>query len=95
MTRTKKWDEMSRYEMVLARQVPEPEWYTAGLFGAYMSRSPKQTRSNIRLAYRSKQDKNTIDEFKKRFKCKKSNHLELLNTAINKRKKSTSTSTYN
>ena len=47
MTRTKKWDEISRYEIVLARQVPEPEWYPAGLFGAYISRSPKQNRSNI------------------------------------------------
>ena len=36
-----KWDEMSRYEIVLARQVPEPEWYPAGLFGACISRSPK------------------------------------------------------
>ena len=34
---------MSRYEMVLARQVPEPEWYPVGLFGACISRSPKQT----------------------------------------------------
>ena len=58
MTRTKKWDEMSRYEMVLARQVPEPEWYPAGLFGACISRSPKQNRSNICLACRIKQDKN-------------------------------------
>ena len=37
------WD--SRYEMVLARQVPEPEWYPAGLFGACISRSPKQNWS--------------------------------------------------
>ena len=56
ITRTKKWDEMSWYEMVLARQVPEPEWYPAGLFGACISQSPKQNRSNIRLACRSKQD---------------------------------------
>ena len=39
ITRTKTWDEMSWYEMVLARQVPEPEWYPAGLFGACISRS--------------------------------------------------------
>ena len=58
MTRKKKWDGMSRYQMVLARQVPEPEWYPAGLFGACISRSPKQNRSNICLACRSKQDKN-------------------------------------
>ena len=32
MSRTKKWDEMSRYEMFLARQVPEPEWYPAVFF---------------------------------------------------------------
>ena len=38
-----KWDEMSWYEMVWARQVPEPEWYPAGLFGACISQSPKQT----------------------------------------------------
>ena len=38
---------MSRYEMVLARQVPEPEWYPAGLFGACISRSLKQNRSNM------------------------------------------------
>ena len=60
MTRTKKWDEMSRYEMVLARQVPEPEWYPAGLFGACISLSPKQNRSNICLACRSKQDNKVI-----------------------------------
>ena len=47
MTLTKKWDEMSRYETVWARQVPEPEWHTAGLFGAGISRSPKQNRSNM------------------------------------------------
>ena len=41
---------MSWYEMVLARRVPEPEWYPAGLFGACISRSPKQNRFNIRLA---------------------------------------------
>ena len=46
---------MSLYEMVLARQVPEPEWYPAGLFGACISRSPKQNRSNVCLACRSKQ----------------------------------------
>ena len=56
MTRTKKWDEMSRYVMVLAQQVPGPEWYPAGLFGACISRSPKQNRSNICIAC-SKQDK--------------------------------------
>ena len=33
--------------MVLARQVPEPEWYPAGLFGACISRSPKQNRPNM------------------------------------------------
>ena len=33
--------------MVLARQVPEPKWYPAGLFGACISRSPKQNRSNM------------------------------------------------
>ena len=33
--------------MVLARQVPEPEWYPAGLFGACISRSTKQNRSNM------------------------------------------------
>ena len=33
--------------MVLARQVPKPEWYPAGLFGAHISRSPKQNRSNM------------------------------------------------
>ena len=33
--------------MVLARQVPEPEWYNAGLFDACISRSPKQNRSNV------------------------------------------------
>ena len=33
--------------MVLARQVPEPEWYPAGLFGACISRSPKPNRSNM------------------------------------------------
>ena len=43
----KKWDEMSRYEMVVARQVPEPEWYPAGLFGACISRSAKQNRSSM------------------------------------------------
>ena len=59
MTRTKKGAEMSKYEMVLARQVPEPEWYPAGLFGACISRSPKQNRSNICLACRNKQD-NTV-----------------------------------
>ena len=41
-----KWDEMSWFEMVLARQVPEPEWYPAGLFDACVSRSPKQNVSN-------------------------------------------------
>ena len=46
MTRTKKWDEMSWYVTVLARQAPEPEWYPAGLFGACISRSPKQNRSS-------------------------------------------------
>ena len=56
----KKWDEMSRYEMVLARQVPESGWYPAGFFGACISRSPKQNRSNILIACRSKQDKNDI-----------------------------------
>ena len=43
----KNWDEMSRYEMVLVRQVPEPDWYPAGLFGACISRSLKQNRSNM------------------------------------------------
>ena len=43
----KKWDERSRYAMFLARQVPEPEWYPAGLFDACISRSPKQNRSNM------------------------------------------------
>ena len=38
---------MSRYEIVLARQVPEPDWYPAGLFGACISRSPNQNRSNM------------------------------------------------
>ena len=42
-----KWDEMSMLEMVLARQVPEPEWCPAGLYGACISRSPKQNRSNM------------------------------------------------
>ena len=42
-----KWDQMSGYEMVLARQVPEPEWYPTGLFGVCISRSPKQNRSNM------------------------------------------------
>ena len=41
------WDDMSRYEMVLARQVPEPEWYPAGLFVACISLSPKENRSNM------------------------------------------------
>ena len=33
--------------MVLAREVPEPEWYPAGMFGACISRSPKHNRSNM------------------------------------------------
>ena len=33
--------------MVLARQVSEPEWYPAGLFGVCISRIPKQNRSNM------------------------------------------------
>ena len=33
--------------MVLARQVPEPEWYPAGLSGACIRRSPRQNRSNM------------------------------------------------
>ena len=33
--------------MVLARQVPEPEWYPAGLFGACIGRSLKRNRSNL------------------------------------------------
>ena len=52
-----KWYEMSWFEMVLARQVPEPEWYPNGLFGTCIIRSPKQSRSNICLAC-CKQDKN-------------------------------------
>ena len=31
----------------MTRQGPEPEWYPAGLFGACISRSPKQNRSNM------------------------------------------------
>ena len=42
----------------LAQQVPKPEWYPAGSFDACISRSPKQNRSNIRLACRSKQENN-------------------------------------
>ena len=47
MTWTKKWDEMSRYEIVLTWQVPEPECYPAGLFGACLSRSPKNKTDPI------------------------------------------------
>ena len=82
MTRSKKWDEMSWYEMVLARQVPEPEWYLASLFGACISRSPKQNRSNICLTCRSKQDKKEIFimsvlVFKKHFISSQSQSLNL------------------
>ena len=42
-----KWDEMSWYEMVLemvlARHVPEPKWYPAGLFGACISQVRNKT----------------------------------------------------
>ena len=42
-------EKMGRDETGLARQVPEPEWYPAGSFGACISQSPKQNRSNICL----------------------------------------------
>ena len=65
MTRTKKWDEMSWYEMVLARQVPEPEWYPSGSFCAcwlVLRRGPKQNRSNICLACRQADKKKVMQE---------------------------------
>ena len=60
MLRSKKWDKTSWYVMVLARQVPEPEWYPAGLFGTCISQSPKQNPSNICLACYGKQDKKAL-----------------------------------
>ena len=62
-----KWDEMSKYEMVLARQVPEPEWYPAGLFGACISRSPKQNRSNMWQARQKKKKKKMFWSEKSRY----------------------------
>ena len=48
MTWTKKWDEMTRYEMVLTRQVPEPEWYPAGLAGEVRNRTDPSLTGNKR-----------------------------------------------
>ena len=53
--------------MVLARQVPESEWYPAGFFGACLSRSPKQNRSNICLA--CQQDKKNVQAYILRLDC--------------------------
>ena len=59
-----------------------PEWYPAGLFGAYISRSPKQNRSNICLACHGKQDKNIISRAPCRRLCSRDRQPRSCNISV-------------